>query len=81
MVIEQMIDEFNEMPSSDDRKYLAMKIRLEYSKLNDNEKEVVKPLFKKQVHELLKKSHAIDEQIIKLGLAKPEDIPGYGLYK
>lgn len=81
MNIKELVAKLDEATSQDEKFEFSLQLKLAYSQLSAKEKEEIRPFFKSRVENILKKTHVVDEKLIKLGLAKPEDIPGFGLYK
>jgi hypothetical protein len=81
MNIIELVSKLDEATSQDEKMGISLQLKLMYSQLSVEEKEETRPFFRNRVENLLKKTHIIDKKLIKLGLARPEDIPGYGLYQ
>jgi hypothetical protein len=81
MDIKQLVAKLDEAKSKDEKWELSLQLKLAYSDLSAEEKEEIRPFFKNRIENLLKSTHQIDTKLIQLGLAKPDEIPGFGLYK
>jgi hypothetical protein len=80
MEIKQLLVKLDEAKSKDEKWDLSLQLKLAYAALNDEEKDKILPFFKDRIENLLKSTSHIDLKLVELGLAKPEEIPGFGLY-